>query len=379
MSSLHDLLSDAAKSASALTLRANLISASAVEGDDRQYIFPPTFVDIGHLVSPIREDGTHEYVVIDSTQSWANRLEEIADDPMLGLPRIEVAVGDQSLSAYRLPHRVYDAILRDSEFGGQSFRLSPVGSALIAARPSNATALFRHAPTVLLFGGWDSFSGLKVGAAKWPAALAGQILGFDAMLAKKAGIRTDPLEITIDNFQSYKAKEPGEIWTADPTAAETDAKGKPVTIKPSEVGHGNIPAEAITKGAWVRRIELRSTLSLTRLRRYHFPDNQGHVSEARDAAAVTLLACLAILLLAERFVRGLDLRAGAELDATSVRWAIRRGLAQDKTFEVSADDARAAFAAAVESAAKVGLAFASPVTFQAKTKVKDLLVQRSAP
>lgn len=378
MSNFYGLLAGAAQSGSALTLRADLISASALEGDDRQYVFPPTFVDIGHLTSPIREDGTHEYVVIDSTQSWANRLEEVADDESLGLPRIEVAVGAQVLSAYKLPHRVYDAILRDSEIDGTSFRLSPVGSALISARPANATALLRHAPTVLLFGGWDSFGGLKVGAAKWPAALAGQILGFDAMLAKKAGIRTDPLEITIDNFQSYKAKEPGEVWTADPAEAEMDTKGKPVPIKPSEVGHGNIPAEAITKGAWVRRMELRSSLSLTRLRRYHFPDEQGRNSAERDHAAVTLLACLAVLLLAERFERGLDLRAGAELDAMSMRWGIRRGLAQDATFEVSVEDARAAFGTAVESAAKLGLSFASPVQFQSKGKVKELLANRAA-
>ena len=66
-------------------------------------MFPPTFVDVGHLTSPVREDGTHEYVLIDSTQSWANRLEEVADDPALGLPRIEVQVGAQSLSACTLP------------------------------------------------------------------------------------------------------------------------------------------------------------------------------------------------------------------------------------------------------------------------------------
>jgi CRISPR-associated protein Csb1 len=154
-------------------LRAALVSTSSVEGDDKQYVFPPNCAEIGHMTSPVREDGTHEYVPIDSTQSWSNCLEEIADDPALGLPRIDVQLGDSTLSTYRLPHRDYDAILRDSTLDTVSFRESNLGKALTAARPATATAMLQHAPTVLLFGGWDSFGGLKVGAAKWPTALAG--------------------------------------------------------------------------------------------------------------------------------------------------------------------------------------------------------------
>lgn len=377
MTSLYERLRDAARDASAITLRAELISASAIDTDERQMVFPPTFVDVGHLVSPVREDGTHEYVLIDSTQSWANRLEEIADDASVGLPRIEVAVGESVISAFKLPHRVFDAILRDSELDGQGFRKSPIGKALIDARASNATALFRHAPTVLLFGGWDSFGGLKVGAAKWPAALAGQILGFDATLAQKAGVRSDPLEITIDRFEAYKAKDPAEFWTTDQAAAELSDKGKPTVLHPAEVGHGNIPAKPLTKGAWVRSIELRSSLSLTRLRRYHFPDADGATSGARDHAAVTLLACLSVLLLAERMDRGLDLRAGAELDATTLRWAVRRGLAADQAFDVTVAAARVAFESAVKAADEQGLEFAPTVRYQAKQKLRDLIEQRS--
>lgn len=106
MSDLYAALRQASASGSAITLRATLVSTSSIEGDAKQYVFPPTYAEVGHLTSPIREDGTHEYVLIDSNQSWANRLEEVADDPSLGLPRIDVQIGDQTLSAYRLPHRV---------------------------------------------------------------------------------------------------------------------------------------------------------------------------------------------------------------------------------------------------------------------------------
>ena len=127
MADLYAVLRQAASDRSAITLRAELISASSVDGDSKQHVFPPTFVDLGHLTSPVREDGTHEYVLIDSTQSWANRLEEVADDPALGLPRIDVQVADQTLSAYKLPHRVYDAILRDSTLGDVTFRATALG------------------------------------------------------------------------------------------------------------------------------------------------------------------------------------------------------------------------------------------------------------
>lgn len=372
MADLYAALKHAAENSSALTIRAELVSASSMDGDPKQYVFPPTFIDIGHLTSPVREDGTHEYVLIDSTQSWANRLEEVADDPALGLPRVDVQIGDESLSAYKLPHRVYDAILRDSTLDDVSYRDTPLGKALTGARPANATALLRHAPTVLLFGGWDSFAGLKVGAAKWPAALVGQILGFDAQLSRKTGVRVDPLEISIDDFQSYKAAAAGEVWTLDAAEAEKDGKGKAITIKPSEVGHGNIPAAVAFKGAWVSRMELRASLSITRLRRYHFPIDGASSPEA-DQAAITLLVCLAVVLMTERLERGLDLRAGAELDTRSVTWLLRGSMVADEPLEVTSDAARAALEQAKGAAAVLGLTFGKDVTLTAKPKLRKIV------
>ena len=376
MPDLYAALRQAAQDSSAITIRAELVSASSMDGDAKQHVFPPTFVDVGHLTSPVREDGTHEYVLIDSTQSWANRLEEVADDPSLGLPRIDVLIGTDLLSAYKLPHRVYDAILRDSTLGDVSYRDTDLGKSLTGSRPTNATALLRHAPTVLLFGGWDSFAGLKVGAAKWPAALVGQILGFDAQLSRKTGVRVDPLEISIDDFQSYKAAAPGEVWTLDPAEAAKDGKGNAVTIKPSEVGHGNIPAAVAFKGAWVSRMELRASLSITRLRRYRFPVDGVSTPEA-DHAATTLLVCLAVALLTERLQRGLDLRAGAELDTRSTRWLLRSSTSPDAPLEVTLSAARAALQSAKDAAAAAGLTFAPDVTLTAKPKLRKI-VERSS-
>jgi len=375
--SLYQQIADAAAQASVITLRAKLISATALPGDTRQLVFPSTYAEVGHLCSPVREDGSGEYVLIDSTQSWANRLEEVADE-LVDLPRVEVEVAGQVLSAYKLPHRVYDATLRDSELDGVPYRNTELGQDLVKARTDNATALLQHAPTVLLFGGWDSFAGIKVGASKWPAALSGQILGFDATLARKAGMRSDPLGITLDSWGAYQAADPAKYWTLDENEAARDDKGKPITLKPSEVGHGNILAQLVQRGAWVKGMELRSALSLTRLRRYHFPV-AGAVSPEADRAAHTLLASLAVLLLAERLDRGLDLRAGAELDVTEVTWSVRSGLSGDRPLPVTLQDARAAFQAAREAAAEHGLAFAGVTRFQASENLRQLFQAGEAP
>lgn len=68
--SLYDQIAEAASNASVISLRAKLIAASARPEDSRQLVFPPTYAKVGHLCSPLRDDGTHEYVLIDSTQPW---------------------------------------------------------------------------------------------------------------------------------------------------------------------------------------------------------------------------------------------------------------------------------------------------------------------
>lgn len=373
---LHQI-EDAVRSASAISLRALLIPASGDETDERLFLMPPTFADVGHLVSPKREDGTHQYVLIDSPQSWANRLEELLDDPRVGLPRVDVEVAGRTLSVNQLPHRVFDALLRDSEQGGTAFRATALGKSLTAARAESATSMLEHAPGVLLFGAWDSFSGAKVGAAKWPAALAGQILGFDALLAEKAGIRTDPIGMTLENFQVFKSPDRAEAWTLDEARAEKDKSGKPVAVRPSEVGHGNIPATRVQKGAWVSRIELRSSQSLTRLRRYRFPVD-GHATDERDTAARTFLAALSVWLMTERLARGLDLRAGAELDPITASLSLRRPLVPDTPLPIDAAQALDALVGAKQRAESAGFFLSSVEKFAASDKLEQIIAKSMA-
>ena len=301
------------------------------------------------------------------------RLEELLDRPEVGVAPIRVQAAGHTLSINQLPHRVFDALLRDSELDGKAFRETALGQSLTQARADNATALLQSAPGTLLFGAWDSFAGARMGAAKWPAALSGQIMGFDALQTNKAGIRMDPLNIAKDAVTGFKSESRAESWTTDETHAVKDPKGNPVPVgKASEIGHGHILAELATKGAWVSRIELRSSLSLTRLRRYHFPVN-GQPSEAADLAARTYLAALALWLMHTRMMAGLELRAGAELDATEATFLVRKPLEGDVALSLSGDAVAQALAKAIAKAREAGFTFAGPTVFAASARLTRLI------
>ena len=89
-------------------------------------------------------------VLIDSVQSQANRLEEallVAARAGLRLPYVSVDFNRAGLdplaeiTSLDAPHRVYDAILRDSLLGNESFMQSEQGHRLASASPADATAL----------------------------------------------------------------------------------------------------------------------------------------------------------------------------------------------------------------------------------------------
>lgn len=370
---LYDVLASATKNASAITLRANLIPASALPDDGKLFVLPPTYAEIGHLASPLREDGTHQYILIESTQSWANRLEELLDRPEVGVGRLQVAAAGRLLSVNELPHRVFDSLLRDSELEGVAFRATPVGKSITEARAEDATALLVNAPGTLLFGAWDSFAGAKMGSAKWPAALSGQIMGFDALQTGKAGVRIDPMNIAKDAVTGFKSAVRSDVWTLDEAKAEKDAKNSPIPLKAaSEIGHGHILAANVKKGAWVNSIELRSSLSLTRLRRYHFPV-AGQTTPVADAAAHTYLAALGLWLMHTRLLAGLELRAGAELDATHADFVLRTPLQEDTPLPVTAESAADALQKALAAAKAAGFHFAAPTQFSASERLERLI------
>jgi CRISPR-associated protein Csb1 len=248
------------------------------------------------------------------------------------------------------PHRVYDAIIRDSlegeggqiapgpsksaarssrsrraptppaaeQSGGVLFRYGPIGQGVTRASTRNATALYRHAPSALLFGAWDSTGPRGARGSRFERAITSEIVATDIALGKTTSSRIDPLGIEKDVVPIYRTADSG--WTLDKKEAV-----KTTTLRPSEINHGNIrPSINFTAGGvTARAIQATTVLSLIQLRRLQFPEDadgnsfEGNArAKASDAARATL-AALGLAATALAFEAGFDLRSRCVLAPTS--------------------------------------------------------------
>lgn len=284
-------------------------------------VFPPTHsVDerraVTRYASEKRRIDGHEVecVLLDSVQSQANRMEEalqeIWSSQKIALPVITVDFSSAApdvgvVTSLTAPHRVADALLRDSLFNGTLFRLSDIGRSFTDATTKNAAPLFKVCPTGLIFGLWDS-TGPRGGlGSKFARALTSEIVGVGATMGVKTASRIDPATIVTKAAEIFEAADPSERWTNDPASARQE-HGKPVKLgdgRVSEVNHSNIPPsiDTLAGGVTIDYALHTVVLSLAALRKLSFG---GGDIEARTAlAALSLLAVLA----AES--RGHDLRS----------------------------------------------------------------------
>jgi CRISPR-associated protein Csb1 len=255
-------------------------------------------------------------VLIDSVQSQANRMEEalqaLWDDKKIALPVVSVDFSSVAPEVGRVtsltaPHRIADALLRDSLLDGRLFRLSDIGKSFTDASTRNATALFKVCPTGLVFGLWDS-TGPKGGlGAKFQRALVSEIVGINAVAGSKTESRLDPLNILKKSADIYVAVNGDERWTTDVDYAKKDEKNEPVKFgkdgKPSEVNHGNVTPsiDSIAGGVTIDEARHTVVLSLASLRRLGFTTG---AEETR-----TVLAALGVLAVLAAESRGHDLRS----------------------------------------------------------------------
>lgn len=271
-------------------------------------------------------------VLLDSVQSQANRMEEALQalwaDKKIALPVISVDFSSVAPEVGRVtsltaPHRIADALLRDSLFKKddksepQLFRLSDIGKSFTDASTKNATELFKACPTGLVFGLWDS-TGPKGGlGAKFQRALVSEIVGINAAPGSKTASRIDPLNILKKAADIYEA-DGDERWTTEVEKAkkyEKDDESKPPKYKkgdpikfgkegkPSEVNHGNVTPslDEIAGGVTIDEAKHTVVLSLASLRRLGFANG---ATEAR-----TVLAALGLLAVLASENRGHDLRS----------------------------------------------------------------------
>lgn len=262
-----------------------------------------------------RRDGVDvQCVLLDSVQSQANRMEDalqsLWEEQRLTLPVIAVDMSEAApdlgrITSLTAPHRVADALLRDSALDGTLFRHSPIGKSFADASPRNAGPLFRVCPTGLVFGIWDS-TGPRGGlGAKFARVLTSEIVGIAVTPGVKTSSRIDPAGIVTKAAEIYQSAETRDQWTHDRALAK-QKDGTPVRFgdgKVSEVNHSNVPPtkDSLAGGVTVDHAEHTVVLSLAGLRRLGF-------SEGGPEARVTLAALALVGILGAQH-QGHDLRS----------------------------------------------------------------------
>lgn len=273
---------------------------------------------------------TVDTVLLDAVQSQANRIEEALLEAWrrkeLNFPVVSVDFSKiegledlGQITTLNAPHRLADALLRDSVADGKPFRLTPQGVAFTDARAANATAIYQLCPTALVLGLWDS-TGPKGGlGAKFARALVSEIIGVGAVIGKKTSSRIDPAQIhNLSKDSPILVGKDGD-WTLNPAEARTE-KGKPVTVgtgRPSEINHGNVTPSIDERsgGATIDYALQTVVLSLPTLRRLRFPtDGTGksipdEKREGAEVAARSVLAALALAGVVYQSEAGYDLRS----------------------------------------------------------------------
>jgi CRISPR-associated protein Csb1 len=405
---------------SAAAFRCKLMLSPAGGPGDK--VFPPTYAGAVYATEKRRLPDYNDpvtCVLLDSVQSQANRMEEAlqqaVDAERINLPIIEVDFepffpGKEQPEEMRLldpvgrvtslqvPHRIADAILRDSLLDGTRFRDSEIGTHVGMASIRNATVLFELCPTALLFGMWDS-TGPKGGlGAKFERAMVSEIVGINAVPGVKTSSRIDPLAIQLKAGPLYAAaSSEGVGWTLDESQARKQ-KEKSVMLgkdgRPSEANHGNVTPDidyrrdqnrGLVKdkegnpiavgGVTIDRAEQTIVLSLPALRRLRFPID-GKLDRKVDIAAQTVLVALGLCAAALADDAGLDLRSRCLLyPEQDLKWNLLDRKANGE-FALPAEDAIKLLNDAIAAAREAGLPWREEVlTLRPSDQLVKLVVK----
>ncbi|WP_419907197.1 type I-U CRISPR-associated RAMP protein Csb1/Cas7u [Candidatus Poriferisodalis sp.] len=342
-------------------------------------VFPPTYaVRSGHryaMEERLVDGEVRHTVLLDSVASQANRAELALLEgwesgelefpvPFVDFTSEQIGADIGRVTVLEAPHRLADAIFRDSLLDGTLFRLSDIGKAITDARPRNATAMFRYAPSALLFGQWDS-TGPKGGlGAKFQRSYVSEIVGHDAVVGKGVSSRIDPLQIERSSATLLEHKESDQVWTLDPAEA-VQAGGKPKPLKktgrPAEANHGNITPSfdvnadgaVIGGGVTISYAVQTTVISLAAIRRLRFAD----ASREASLAARTAVAALGIAAIAYGYEVDFDLRSRCLLipEGPPRVELVRRDGAEPEVIELDRRSSSALIERSAQEAAEAGL------------------------
>jgi CRISPR-associated protein Csb1 len=346
-------------------------------------IFPPTYPGQGrganaaprHVFERRRIGGDNvRCVLIDSVQSQANRLEEalrvareggIFDFPAIAVDFSDTPVSDIGrITTLDAPHRVFDAIIRDSELDGVRFRDTQQGRHLIEAKAQHARAVYELSPTALVFGAWNSTGEGGGLGAKFPRCVVSEIMGIgvatepridrstgeigEVPSGSRVGSRIDPLGIR-SGVTIYKL--PNGEWSLE---APKDKKGKdaPKEVRPSEINHSNIAPSVSQLGVSIDYAVHSFVLSFAALRRLRFG------TPTENLPAQTALAALAVAAITAQDRSGYFLRSRCDLvpEANSgTSFQIIDADGGVETVELDSGDASRLMAEAVKAANAAGI------------------------
>ncbi len=381
-------LSNALSNAAAIRARTTLDPA----GGPGDKVFPPTYVKERNAATKYAmekrrlEDGREvDTVLLDSVASQANRLEEALLEGWrrkeLAFPLVQVDFSGEKeledleqITSLTAPHRIADALLRDSVLDEVPFRHTGMGKEITDARPNHATAMYKYCPTALIFGVWDS-TGPKGGlGAKFQRCLVSEIVGLEVVSGVKVSSRIDPAGIQNKAGPIFKHKDPRHEWTLDPAEAE-QANKKPVEFSrgnsegkkgtPSAANHSNIPPsiDDASGGVTMREAVQTTVLSLAGLRRLRFQtqaSGERIPEDKRDdaeSAARTALAALALAAVAYQRENDFDLRSRSLLVAKEplVFEIVGRNGGEPERFTLTKSEAMELLKAAEKKARAFGL------------------------
>jgi CRISPR-associated protein Csb1 len=372
-------------------------------------VFPPTYVKEGRsqtkyaMEERIVEGRRVMTVLLDSVASQANRMEEALLEGWrrgeLKFPVVQVDFSGvegledlEQITALQAPHRVADAILRDSvDADGTPFRQTAAGGEFSDARPNHATGMYKHCPTALVFGVWDS-TGPKGGlGAKFQRSVVSEIVGYDVVAGVKTASRIDPVAIEKKAGPVFELKgNPGEWTSLEAEAAQEKGKPKPFSRKgagekgsPAAINHGNIPPsiDAEAGGVTMSHAVHTVVLSLAGLRRLRFQqrvDGKPIDPAARDAAetaARTALAALALAGIVYQRDNGYDLRSRSLLlPAEPLVFEVLGRDGQATKHSLDREQVAKLLADASDAAAAHGLGWSTrPITLRPAEKLAHLI------
>lgn len=357
---------------------------------DGSKIFPPTYEGGVYCFEDRRIGGKKvPCVLLDSVASCANRQEEALSDLIdagkLAVPHFHAEFAEYpeigEVTTFNAPHRVFDAIFRDSEYEGKAFPKHSLYTELSRANGQNATPLFSHAPSALLFGVWDSTGSAGGLGNKFARNIVTEVIGVEVERGEtRGGIRQDPLAIGRNVEIEIKDGDwsPGRIVTKD-----TKDRGK--GTRPSEVNHGNILVGVEYEGTGDDRKSKKggitcdyalqqSIITLAGLRRLRFP-----IAGKRDAkvdnAARAVLAALGLVALTSTRERGYALRSRCDLVAEGrASFEIVGQDGSTTTQDVDSAEAIKLYEKAVATAKDVGLPWnPEPKKMKPQSKLTKLI------